>query len=261
MARVNLKPLPRRPSVDSNIDDRWVRDHMGINAEVPSGERQRSDAEPHVAHPKLVLVADDDRLIVATISHNLRVAGFQVIEAFDGPAALAAGASARPDLAILDHSMPGMSGLQVARALRETSTMPTIFLSAYSDPAIVDDAIAVGALAYIVKPIDSEQLLPIVRTALHRGREINALLNQNERLRELADKAQVVGAASGMLMGALRLDQREAMERLRYRARSRRVKLQDVASELLRVHREIGKLIQEYAMPPPRQDAGRDEKG
>lgn len=212
-----------------------------------------------MAYSKAVLVADDDRLIVATISQRLRAAGFQVIQAFDGPSAVEAGASARPDLAILDHSMPGMSGVEVARTLRGTSTVPIIFLSAYSDPAIVDDAITVGALTYIVKPIDTEQLLPIVRAALHRGREFNALLNQNERLRELAEKAQVVGAASGLLMGTLRLEQHEAMERLRNRARARRVKLQDVAAELLSAYQEVGKQMREYAPPLPHPDGDRNE--
>lgn len=236
-------------------------DRTGISANVPPRDQERSAAGMHTAHSKSILVADDDRLVVATISQRLRAAGFQVIQAFDGPTALAAGASARPDLAILDHSMPGMSGVEVARALRETSTVSMIFLSAYSDTAIVDDAIAVGALTYVVKPVDTEQLLPIVRAALHRGKEVNALLSQNERLRTALEKAQAVGAASGLLMGTLRLDQQEAMERLRYQARTRRVKLQEVASELLRAHQEASKLLQEYSSPRPQQDGEHDEKG
>lgn len=197
-----------------------------------------------------VLVADDDRLIVATLGQRLRGAGYQVIEAFDGPSALAACVSAQPDLAIIDHSMPGMTGVEVARALAASGRVPVIFLSAYSDEAIVDDAVASGAITYIVKPIDTEQLLPVVRAALQRAREIRALREQNERLRVSLAGEQSVSAAAGLLMASLRLDQREAFERLRHRARSQRIKLETAATQLLRAHDEAGKLLQEYATPP-----------
>jgi AmiR/NasT family two-component response regulator len=196
-----------------------------------------------------VLVADDDRLIVATLGQRLRGAGYEVIEAFDGPSALAACASAQPDLAVIDHSMPGMTGVEVARALAASGGVPVIFLSAYSDETIVDDAVASGAITYIVKPIDTEQLLPIVRAALQRAREIRALREQNERLRMSLSGEQSVSAAAGLLMASLKLGQREAFERLRHRARSQRLKLEDVAAQLLRAHDEAGKLLQEYAAP------------
>ena len=213
-----------------------------------------------------VLVADDDPLIVATLGQCLRGAGYQVLEAFDGPAALAAAVSARPDLAILDHSMPGMNGVELARALAASTTIPVIFLSAYSEEAIVDDAIAAGAMTYIVKPVDTEQLLPIVRAALQRAREANALHGQNERLRATLDRDQTVSAAAGVLMATLRLDQREAFERLRQHARSKRARLEEVAAELLRSFDSTTKLLHELSAPPrpagpPRADEQNDCAG
>ena len=76
-----------------------------------SGEAADADT------PKRVLLADDDRLIAATVGQTLRAGGYEVLEAFDGPTALAICKTQHPDLAILDHSMPGMSGVELARAL------------------------------------------------------------------------------------------------------------------------------------------------
>ncbi len=194
-----------------------------------------------------VLIANDDHLTVTELGERLRAAGYKVIEACDGPTALAAGASEKPDLAILDHEMAGLNGIEVARALAASSAVPVIFLSAQDDERIVNEAISAGALSYIVKPIDPDRLLPIVRAALQRARETQALREQSEKLRMVLEREQNVSAAAGLLMATLGLGKQEAFERLRHRARSRRVRLDDVAAELVRAYDEAGRLTQQYA--------------
>ena len=211
------------------------------------------------ANSSTLLVVDDDRLIVATVAQRLRSAGYRVLEAFDGPTALNLCASAHPDLAILDYLMPGMSGAEVARELSLSSAIPIIFLSAYSDETMVSDAIGSGALTYVVKPIDTEQLLPIVRTALRRGREIAALHAQNEQLRTQLAGDQNVSTAVGLLMAKLKIDRREALERLRQKARGRRVKLEHVAQEFLRSCDESHRLLQDFSTPNSRPKAPEDD--
>ena len=226
---------------------------------MPTSEEQHSStstADARGADPKSVLIADDDRLIVATLGERLRAAGFKVIEAFDGPSALAAGASEKPDLAIIDHAMPGMNGIEVARALAASSAVPVIFLSEHGDETIVNEAISAGALTYLVKPIDPQQLLPIVRAALQRAREAYALREQSERLRVALQKEQNVSAAAGLLMATFGVGKREAFERLRQQARSRRARLDEVATELVRAYDETGRLLQQYAQSVPPQKPG-----
>ncbi|HVW67415.1 MAG TPA: response regulator [Steroidobacteraceae bacterium] len=219
-----------------------------------SGEAADADT------PKRVLLADDDRLIVATVGQTLRAGGYEVLEAFDGPTALAICKTQHPDLAILDHSMPGMSGVELARALASSTGVPVIFLSAYSDEEIVNDAIVAGAMTYIVKPIDTDRLVPIVRTALQRAREFKALRLQNDKLRAALQKDHNVSVAAGVLMAKFNLGQHEAFERLRRHARSLRAKLEDVATELLRVNDEAGKILQEFAATPSTPAATAPEK-
>ena len=199
------------------------------------------------ADGKSVLIANDDHRMVTELGQRLRAAGYKVIEARDGPSALAAGATEKPDLAILDQALPGMDGIEVARVLAASSAVPVLFLSARGDEGVVNDAIAAGALTYIVKPILPDQLLPIVRAALQRARETHALREQSEKLRMALEREQSVSAAAGLLMAALGLGKREAFERLRNSARSRRARLDDVAAELVRAYDETGRLTQQYA--------------
>ena len=214
----------------------------------PGGESTAAEVR------KRLLLADDDRLIVATLGQRLRAEGYEVLEAFDGASALAACTAARPDLAIVDHSMPGLNGVELARALASSTDVAVIFLSAYSDEEIVNDAIVAGALTYVVKPIDTDRLLPIVRTALQRSREVKALRFQNDKLRAALQKDHNVSVAAGLLMAKFNLGQQEAFERLRRHARSLRAKLDDVAAELIRVNEEAGKILQEYAVSPDQAD-------
>jgi response regulator NasT len=208
------------------------------------GQRMSPKPDPS-AESRTLLVVDDDKLIVATLGQQLRSAGYRVIEAFDGPSALERCGSSQPDLAILDYLMPGMSGVELARSLAESGPTPVIFLSAYSDEVIVSDAIDVGALTYVVKPIDTEQLLPIVRTALQRGREIRALHDQNQHLRTQLNDDQHVSTATGLLMANLKLGRREAFERLRHKARSKRLKLDVLARDFVRCCDESNRMLQE----------------
>lgn len=118
--------------------------------------------------PKTVLLCDDDRLVLATVSATLRSAGFSVVEADNGDDAILLARQHRPDLAVLDMRMHGKSGLDVAAYLRDYLGAPFIFLSAFSDEAIVRQAMSFGALEYLVKPAESHRIVDAVQAALAR---------------------------------------------------------------------------------------------
>ena len=113
-----------------------------------------------------ILVVDDDRLVLATLAHGLAQAGHEVIDADNGDDAILLAHQHRPDLALLDIRMQGKSGFDVAAYLREHCHVPFMFLSAFSDAQTVAQVKALGALAYLVKPLDIGQILPVVETAL-----------------------------------------------------------------------------------------------
>ena len=119
-----------------------------------------------------ILVVDDDRLVLATVTHGLAQAGFEVIDADNGDDAILLAREHRPELALLDIRMEGKSGFDVAATLRDAYAIPFMFLSAFADEATLATVKSLGALAYLVKPLDVGQIVPAVEAAfaqLRRG--------------------------------------------------------------------------------------------
>ncbi len=119
-----------------------------------------------------VLVVDDDDDLLTLVAHQLgRRGGHQVLKASSGPDALAAlEGRDPPDLAVLDVSMPGMTGLELAAALRERfprsgRPLPVVFLSARVQPSDIEAGEALGA-TYLTKPFVGTALLTAVDEAL-----------------------------------------------------------------------------------------------
>ena len=112
-----------------------------------------------------ILVVDDNRLVLATLSDGLTRAGYDVYDADNGDDAILLARAHRPDLALLDIRMEGKSGFDVAQYLRTQCRMPFMFLSAFSDEQTVAQVKALGAVAYLVKPLDIKQIVPAVEAA------------------------------------------------------------------------------------------------
>ncbi|BAO30288.1 ANTAR domain-containing response regulator [Sulfuritalea hydrogenivorans] len=173
-----------------------------------------------------ILIADDERVVLFTLAEGLREAGFDVIEAHDGLQALELCRSEAPDLALLDIRMPGLDGLELARRLRDETSVPFLFFSAYGDEAMVRRAVEIGALGYLIKPLLVSSIVPTVRTALARSKDISGLQGALESNRTIA-------TAVGMLMRSEGIDRQAAFERLRQRARTQRRKLEELARTII----------------------------
>jgi DNA-binding response OmpR family regulator len=172
-----------------------------------------------------ILVVDDDRLVLATVVAGLKQADFDVIEADNGDDAILLARKHKPPLAILDMRMQGKSGMDVARYLAAHTTTGFMFLSAFGDADIIDEATRLGALGYLVKPLDVKQIVPAVKAALERVRARGA--EPPRPTFAAAAAAQPAAAhpreqqvAIGILMERLRLDYDRALEALRAQARA-----------------------------------------
>ncbi len=180
-----------------------------------------------------ILLVDDDRLILSTLGSGLRQAGYTVTEAASGEAALAFTQRQPPDLAVLDIRMSGMSGIELARRLRDAHHVPVLFLSAYSDKKMVEEAINEGGLGYVVKPVDVPQLVPAIEAALARSQDMKALGQAKDHLEEALKGGRDITTAIGILMERQGLLQQDAFELLRARARVQRRRLDDLAREIV----------------------------
>ena len=117
-----------------------------------------------------VLVVDDDRLVVVMLTYGLSQAGYDVIAADNADDAIQMARERRPALALLDIRMEGKSGFDVAEYLRDVCHIPFMFLSAFSDAATIAQVEELGAVAYMVKPLDVGQIVPTVEAAFLRLR-------------------------------------------------------------------------------------------
>ena len=187
-----------------------------------------------------ILVVDDDRLVLATVAHGLAQAGYEVIDADNGDDAILLARQHKPDLALLDIRMEGKSGFDVAAYLREYLHVPFMFLSAFADDETAQQVQALGAVAYLVKPLDIGQILPAVATAFAnlpaRGdaaRPAAAPVAAGALAVPATGSSELVAMAVGVLMHRYSLQRGLALARLQKLADDEQRSLADQAGRLV----------------------------
>jgi DNA-binding response OmpR family regulator len=185
-----------------------------------------------------ILVVDDDRLVLATVTHGLAQAGYEVIDADNGDDAILLAREHKPDLALLDIRMEGMSGFDVAAYLREHLHVPFMFLSAFADDDTVQQVKALGAVAYLVKPLNIGQILPTVAAAMAQlparaAREASAAPAAPAAAVAADAPIDLVAVAVGVLMHRYSLQRGAALQRLRKLATDEQRSLRDQAERLV----------------------------
>jgi len=138
-----------------------------------------------------VLVVDDEPLNVDLLAQELGAAGYKTVTAASGEQALVVAAKQRPDLILLDVMMPGRDGYAVCEALKQseaTREIPVIFLTALTDTFQKVRAFKLGAVDYVTKPFEPEELLARVRTHIALRREIEAHRKSRATIQGLVDE-------------------------------------------------------------------------
>jgi two-component system response regulator MtrA len=115
-----------------------------------------------------ILVVDDDAALAEMLGIVLRSEGFTASHVADGERALAAFRETKPDIVLLDLMLPGMTGLDVCRAIRAESGVPIVMLTAKSDTIDIVLGLESGADDYVVKPFKPKELVARVRARLRR---------------------------------------------------------------------------------------------
>ena len=179
-----------------------------------------------------ILVVDDDRLVLATLTHGLSQAGYEILDADNGDDAILLARQHKPDLALLDIRMEGKSGFDVAEYLRDHCQMPFMFLSAFTDDATVTQVRALGAVDYLVKPLDVRQIVPAVEAAFMKiGDRGGAKAPSEPSGPDVV--AQAVPMAVGVLMHRYSIGRTIAWERLQRQALADGRSVQEQAERLL----------------------------
>ena len=115
-----------------------------------------------------ILLVEDDLALSDVVSFTLRRAGFEVVTAYDGMAAITTWEAAQPALVVLDLNLPKQDGFAVCRHIRAQSQTPIIILSVRGGDEVIVRALELGADDYIVKPFSPAQLVARIRAVLRR---------------------------------------------------------------------------------------------
>ncbi|HVN45899.1 MAG TPA: response regulator transcription factor [Steroidobacteraceae bacterium] len=153
-----------------------------------------------------VLIADDDAELRALIAFTLGQAGYLVIKASDGHAAVRLFEAEAPDLVVLDINMPGLSGFQVCEAIRARSRVPVMMLTVRGEEEDLVRALGLGADDYLTKPFSPRTLLARLRALLRRaGMESSPPLAVGRLTLDLAEHTVRIGAAETVRLTKLEL--------------------------------------------------------
>ena len=191
-------------------------------------------AEPATPARKRVVIAEDEALIRLDLNETLGELGYDVVgEASDGERAVALAEELRPDLVILDVKMPVLDGISAARRIAAARIAPVIILTAFSQRELVERARDAGAMAYLVKPFSSTELLPAIEMALSRYAEVAALEAEVADLTDRLETRKLIDRAKGVLQTTKQLSEPDAFRWIQRAAMDQRVSMRDVAEQLL----------------------------
>lgn len=181
-----------------------------------------------------VVIAEDEAIIRLDLKETLEEEGYEVVgETGRGDEAVQLVREHEPELAILDIKMPGMDGLQAAREIASERRAAVLILTAFSQRDLIEQARDAGALAYLVKPFERNELIPAVEVALGRFNEMRALADQTLNLEEQLETRKIVDRAKGRLMDEFGLGENDAFGFIQKRAMSDRVTMRVIAEQVI----------------------------
>ena len=181
-----------------------------------------------------VLLAEDEALIRLDLKEMLQEEGFEVVgEAGDGETAVRLARELRPDLAILDVKMPVLDGISAAEQIAAARIAPVVILTAFSQRDLVERAREAGAMAYLVKPFQSKDLLPTIEMAVSRFQEIVALEGEVADLAGRLEARKLIDRAKGVLMTEHGLTEPEAFRWVQRASMDQRRSMRAVAQDVV----------------------------
>jgi response regulator NasT len=187
-----------------------------------------------MSRPLRIIIAEDEPELLADLEETLQEFGHQVVgTATNGRELVELCKSREPDLVVSDIKMPDMDGLEAARELSKIRPVPFVIVSAYHDQEYIDRALEENVLAYLIKPVDDNNLCTAIQVARRRFQEFLFLREQATCLQQALEERKLIERAKGILMKRANLDEPAAFRRLQLLSSQRNVKMIDVARTLV----------------------------
>jgi AmiR/NasT family two-component response regulator len=181
-----------------------------------------------------VVIAEDEAIVRLDLKEILEEEGYEVVgETGRGDEAVSLVREHNPDLAILDIRMPGMDGLSAAREIAGQGRAAVLILTAYSQRNLIEEARDAGALAYLIKPFQKNELVPAIEVALGRFAEMQALRAEVQGLESTLETRRLVDRAKGILMDEHGMKEHEAFSFIQRTAMQQRKSMRAIAEQII----------------------------
>jgi len=204
------------------------------------------DADTMTKEALRILICEDEGLTSLRLRKELSSLGYKIVgEAKDGRESISLAKKVRPDVILMDIRLPKLNGIEATKRIMEDNPTAIIMLTAYSNDNFIEEAIAAGASAYLVKPVDSEQLLPTIELAASRFAEFQQVKGEVENLREALEVRKLVEKAKGILIERSNLSEGEAFRKMQRMSQDSRKPMKEIAQEIIRADEIFGPLNKE----------------
>lgn len=181
-----------------------------------------------------IVVAEDEAIIRLDLVETLQEEGYSVVaDTGRGDSAIDLVRQHKPDVAIFDIKMPGLDGLEAARAVAAEKICPVVMLTAFSQREVIEQARDAGALAYLVKPFQKTDLVPAIELAIGRFAELKLLSGERDSLDEQLQLRKLLDRAKGVLIDQHSMTEQAAFDFIQKSAMSTRSKMKDVAQRVI----------------------------
>jgi response regulator NasT len=182
-----------------------------------------------------ILIAEDDPVIGLALGQRVAALGHEPIgPVTDGAEAILAARAELPDLYLFDIDMPNMDGLSAAAELSAQGLRrPVVVITGVEDPTLIERSIATGVSAYLAKPVNDRELDAAIRLAAARHNEYLTLEAEVSQAKQALSDRKLVEQAKGLLIESLGISEPEAFRRIQHAARSRNLKLVEMARAVI----------------------------
>lgn len=189
-----------------------------------------------------VLVIDDHFSSKAFLLKALTERGFEVVgEGARGKDAQRLAKASSPEAVLMAVGLPDLDGISAAREIMEGNPLPIVLLTSHYDAETIDRAKGAGVMAYLIKPLREEELLPTIELAISRFTEFISLRKQNEDLKKTLEARRAIERAKGILMRGQGLSEPEAFSLIQKKSMDMRKPMVEVAEAIILADEMMGK--------------------
>lgn len=184
---------------------------------------------------------DDHLPSRAFLVKALNEKGFGVVgEGASGKGALKLAQATAPDAILMSVGLPDIDGIRAAQNIMEENPLPIVLLTSHSDTETIERAKEAGVMAYLLKPLREEELLPVTELAISRFEEFISLRRENEDLKKTLEARKAIERAKGVLMKQQGLSEPEAFSLIQKKSMDLRKPMVEIAQAII-LNEEIRK--------------------